>query len=655
MSPLEQAAVRQLQLTGSLSLDALGGEASLIAAGADIAVSRLLPEFAKVLLAEWDNLEDRPHVEDLLVDGLRKNPDDIAFLDTLDVIMSSSALKDFNTERLADLLMARAKESSEGFNIRRFAVEGLLRLAFLDLARVYDLLAVLNRLRENDEPRFLESMPRLIGAAYDKWRDPKLLPILERLTRVPVCAVEGAVELGFARLSNAFDGNTRDAVLAGLRSANASFADALSRNAGRLDARAFSAATRLLLAFAEGEGLAEIELLLNTLEDAIVERRLWERNTSLREWLRYRIGTEGAWLRLGQSLKKLASDLRQPSWLNAVPAILNVLSVYAASRNYSVIGGGGLERIIQPDIEAAFLRREGLRHHLDQYLASLADVDSWRGTAQRLRERLDEASRRGDPPGKLVRAGRYPLLEAEFPDIADAELPDSQLRQMEEFLRRYGSSGRGLDLVQERIVSSVREELRTCPDFVGDVANAFSSIVELSVQFLADRQNIGRETAGDRMDYLFAWKRGDTPPRERLLQMDYRDFLVGSLYQRVVRAELRDLAGGRADIVVDFRSYRFVVEAKRELTNASRDSLREYLGQAGLYQGTSVKLGFLLVLDLTPKLHGVPALDTNVWVEKVPMGDGGDLRHIVVLRVPGNRIDPHATATPTAVSSTAST
>ncbi|MCP1121436.1 hypothetical protein [Robbsia andropogonis] len=51
-----------------------------------------------------------------------------------------------------------------------------------------------------------------------------------------------------------------------------------------------------------------------------------------------------------------------------------------------------------------------------------------------------------------------------------------------------------------------------------------------------------------------------------------------------------------------------VIEIKREMDDASFDSLAShYAGQTTDYQNVSIRLGFLLVLDLTaPKVEGTP-------------------------------------------------
>ena len=115
------------------------------------------------------------------------------------------------------------------------------------------------------------------------------------------------------------------------------------------------------------------------------------------------------------------------------------------------------------------------------------------------------------------------------------------------------------------------------------------------------------------------------------------------MLSRAIHAEVRDIAGGRADVVIDFYQFRFIAELKRELVDASRSNLQRFLGQAGLYSGTDVHLGLLLVLDLTDKTTGVPSFRENVWCEEL---NSTLRRHVVVVRVPGNRIAPSATATP---------
>ena len=57
-----------------------------------------------------------------------------------------------------------------------------------------------------------------------------------------------------------------------------------------------------------------------------------------------------------------------------------------------------------------------------------------------------------------------------------------------------------------------------------------------------------------------------------------------------------------------------------------------------------MRLGLLLVLDLTDKSTGMPHIESNVWNEIYPPINDTDLeRYIVVFRVMGNKITPSLT------------
>jgi hypothetical protein len=66
-----------------------------------------------------------------------------------------------------------------------------------------------------------------------------------------------------------------------------------------------------------------------------------------------------------------------------------------------------------------------------------------------------------------------------------------------------------------------------------------------------------------------------------------------------------------------------------------------YAGQASGYLTTSVRFGFLLVLDLTDRSGHQPNIAEQISVErKVPEGSTTEYR-IVVARIQGRRKTPH--------------
>jgi hypothetical protein len=84
---------------------------------------------------------------------------------------------------------------------------------------------------------------------------------------------------------------------------------------------------------------------------------------------------------------------------------------------------------------------------------------------------------------------------------------------------------------------------------------------------------------------------------------------------------------------------RIITEVKRDDDPFADKALDAYLNQAGAYQASNVRLGVLLVLDLSDKSKGQGrSLAKSVWLTNKPALAPGDLeRHIVVVVVPGNR------------------
>lgn len=399
MTPLETTIARCRAEGRPITLTALGGEPTVLAAAPAAARSVFFADIVGALVADWSVLSDRVRAQDLIMDGLRTADHPIAYAAAVDRLLAGDAADALDANALADALLARARDAQANAYVRSRAVEGLFRLALLERVAPYDLLSLFDRLRADDDPEFLYHMPRLVGAAVDQWRDYRLAAVLDRLAAAPGCEVEATVERGMLRLARALAADNADDVIAGLRLAREYFADAFARDGERLDARAFAAVSALLVAFAEREPAEAVADHVAALEEAIAIRRLWRMNTAPRPWLQPRYDAELAWLALGNALKEGAARLNEPSWRDAVPTMRLTLDLYTASRTYALNAGGGLERMLQPRIEAAFLRREGLRNHLEQFLEEVGDTGPWHDVAQRLRQRLD-AARRGDPPGK---------------------------------------------------------------------------------------------------------------------------------------------------------------------------------------------------------------------------------------------------------------
>src|SRR5258708_22754025 len=99
------------------------------------------------------------------------------------------------------------------------------------------------------------------------------------------------------------------------------------------------------------------------------------------------------------------------------------------------------------------------------------------------------------------------------------------------------------------------------------------------------------------VEYLFQRADG-SEVKEDVLQDDFFRWLTTNAAGSDLEAT--NLGGGRADLRLKSSSERVVIEVKRELQDSSFDSLASsYEAQTTDYQNVSIRLGFLLVLDLS--------------------------------------------------------
>ena len=174
---------------------------------------------------------------------------------------------------------------------------------------------------------------------------------------------------------------------------------------------------------------------------------------------------------------------------------------------------------------------------------------------------------------------------------------------------------------------------------------AFRLLVKKTLMFLTLRYDLSRLMAPPQCMYLFEGDDGKLKTKEKALHQDFYGSLKMSDLARHVEAEVPEVGGGRVDVLLRFDDFRFVVEVKRVLNDASTEGLCQYLGQSVLYHSTDVKLGLLLVLDLTEKPSGSKSLEKSIWVDRSRPTVSDDWRYVVVAVVPGNRRKPSETRT----------
>ena len=238
-----------------------------------------------------------------------------------------------------------------------------------------------------------------------------------------------------------------------------------------------------------------------------------------------------------------------------------------------------------------------------------------------------------------------PHLAEPLADLANTS--PQLLRQLENNAAlRARQHALGRDPLLDRMLDTVTKQLTACDDFTGDAAIEFAALMDLVFRFAADRADIGKVTAGEQARYLFVPDPDEEPFTEVHLQRDVGEFLKGSPLRPRVKFEENDVAAGRADLTVTPGLHRFSVEIKRELDDASRQSIYDsYSTQASTYSGTGPSMAMLLVLDLTDHSHGTASVIDSVWVDTAAVPHGHS-RYLVVAVIRGNRPPPSSLTVP---------
>jgi hypothetical protein len=194
-----------------------------------------------------------------------------------------------------------------------------------------------------------------------------------------------------------------------------------------------------------------------------------------------------------------------------------------------------------------------------------------------------------------------------------------------------------LSAVAQRLYEKVIDELESSrnPDYTGVFRERFKRLVLLLIRFCQVRT----DSVGSKYSYLRRFEKRSDAPLEFALQDDLATFLIA---QGEVQLEKTDIASGRADIYLPQPlrpSFRFIIEIKRLLATWTEEAIGGFLRQTTAYQQTDLRLGFLAALDLSDRPAGFPHLDNCVYLAERQISSI-DVRHAVIVRVPGNRRTP---------------
>jgi hypothetical protein len=518
----------------------------------------------------------------------------------------------------------------------------------------YSVLAELTTPPPKDADEYAFGLAKLIGIALDllagEGDRADLIAALSELRDLG--SADAAFEMAMVELREALTAEDEESARSTIRRARDMFQAASRLEESRDDASAYAAACSAVIAFIESDA-SMLRAAAKSARKTATTRALLMHRMHQRTWLLPRRSAEIAWLALAWRLETAADELEAEEFLDAWEAIDALLAVYRHDRARSPFGldAGNL---VRPAVENRLAQRVSMLRQLQRAV----DLDTLRPkpqlppeaaellqAAKRARPRSSRSARRPKNPADPKEPANLPYLDTLLDGDLDMLLEGSKidvkkLERLElaaESLTWNGIADRP-DLVHpvlESLENTLLAALGENPAFATSAGQNFALLVSVTLRFLL-------MAADAPAPYMRLLKPNESIPLEAELQRDYATFLKGSPLSGRIGVELRDVAGGRADVYVTFDgAQRFVIEIKRELDDNSRVGVEAaYLAQAIEYQVTNVPLSMLLVLDLTDHSHGICHLADTAWVVHRNNTGGKTRRSAVIAVVAGNRPFP---------------
>jgi hypothetical protein len=495
-------------------------------------------------------------------------------------------------------------------------------------------------LTKDDDREFLRHAAKIIGVAYAHWREDALIQKLREITAVDSANADASFELGMANLVQGLNSPDHDGALVRFREAQDWFTKAWQMPAGSADARLYSECLQLLNAYRTGTEVAQLKEGCERLKSSVFELTAYQGAQGQPSWIGARHEEAMSWSSLASTLAAVAGDLEEASWWEPAVVVENhILAAYAASRTILRRGSNGsLDSLIRPRIEAALARHEGQAYHLKAWLrrnpAHLNASDAIR--LIREVDQLFEGGRESRNPFEAV-AGGSPVAAL----IDKASLPEATKRVLIEVISNASSLQiDNLTLAECDVIEACRNIVQTHSDHRSNIQGRrlYDAVLLWTVRFLSNRLDISQKD-DPTVGYLFEKPDGSLA-HEGELQADYFRWLATAASSSDL--EPTNIGGGRADVRLRYSNERIVIEVKRELVDASFDALAAwYAGQTTDYQNVGIRLGFLLVLDLSiEEREGTPHLTTLFQSRIMPRAEEDVPRVVTIVKVPGRRKRP---------------
>lgn len=516
--------------------------------------------------------------------------------------------------------------------MRSQALRGALIVAQGDAGLVRRLQAYLLDVETDDDGEYLKHVAKVAGVILRKYPADDFRELLSRIADVEAAADEAALEIGLDRLQEGLLAKTHDALKSALTSAHQWFQRSIAKSERRPDAVLYEACTGLLLEVQERGLHADLALALPSLRKAAIEYSAFAYDShGSGSWLGTSSRERFHWLSMANRLALVANRVTKDVWLQAAVVIEDeLLSIFfAAEKIFGRADGHGMDLLGRDALVQGLRTRRYHLQTLNQWLDENAFSDQ-SVNVERLRDAVQNALTQSVHRGPFDASTGRRLVDLLMESGVDGATASMSVAQLGVAIDRN-------DQVSD-LWSRLMSRLEECPDYQRPKARLLlEHMCLLILRFLDHRANVGRST-DPASEYLF--RDATRLPVEHDLQLDFLKFLAASDAPSFV-AERRDIGSGRADISLEFRGVRTIVEVKKDDNVSDNRALAtRYAGQATGYLTTGVRFGFLLVLDLTDRKGHQPHITEQISVEtKVPEGSSVAYQ-IVVARVQGRRKTP---------------
>ncbi|MFH9016139.1 hypothetical protein ACH4C6_32760 [Streptomyces sp. NPDC017943] len=671
--------------TDAITFEDIGLPADTVRAQVpEVAAGPLAPLLAEAIVHAFDAADGAwKQAAAAFPTGFAQQSSVLALTSSLETLLGSPATAKALAKPLNGALLDGLTEQVEhGPLLAAARLEGAVRLAASDAVKPYQVWDILEELPADGPEDFLERLPRVLGVALDCWAQQEsrvstaVRELLQHLSVDEAADVDALFELGCDRLRTALSSTDLADVSRLISEARSLFAAAEAAEEARDDAAAYLAVCDAILGFT-AHNADQVASAADRIERALERRRAWLHGTHQPAWLQPRQAAEVAWSQLLLQLRAAAEQFAADVWMDSWRAVDAVLAAYRAARTVQPFGTSqqapGLAALVEPAVEDGFLRKEAfinaLRHaaaHPEDYPGPVFDGAAASAILARIDSREPHetsSSGQGDSDGDDpdADAGRErlhriaPTVLRKLPlshalRLAE-DLDDTALAAVEGIA--YDSDVARLkatDPVIIPLLDSFLARLSEHEAFTGDVRQTFTALLTQTLLFLKSRTDLERTHifgTGKKDDPPFDYRRkaekGQREANEADLQRDFHQWLLSGPLHSIVQVETNNVGMGRADVLVQFGSLRYLTEMKQDPDDNSRAHIEgKYLTQEAEYTNTNAPFGQLLVLDLTPKTSssGTLRVDEVAWLATHrPRGATTD-RLVLAGIVTGNRLTP---------------